>query len=178
MTRFVIIATLFLCSSAVYPDEKKGEQEDIEVVEVVGRKPIIFYKKQYQKAVFDFYDAFNSITTESLFKVECKSRLRKSFTRIKTRQCHPNYISHIKSSSLQRNLALNGVTRLSDLQLASGSAQQKQYRKMLEKHGEILEQAILNSEALQKKYRALIESLESYQKRASESGEEVDLDTY
>ncbi|NDW20536.1 hypothetical protein [Alteromonas hispanica] len=178
MNRTIITITLFLCPLAVHAADTEGKEKEVEVIEVVGRKPVNFYKKQYQKTVFDFYDVFNSITSDDLFKVRCKSRPRKSFTRIKTRQCHPNYLSKIKSSTLQQNLALSRGGSLDGLQLASGSKQQEQYRKMLEKHGEVLEQAILNSEVLQKKYRALMESLETYEKMASESDEKVDLDTY
>lgn len=71
--------------------QKEMQQENVETIEVVGTKPLLFYKRQVELAELDFYDLFNAIADEDKFKVKCRKEARAG-SRIKTTVCYPQYV--------------------------------------------------------------------------------------
>lgn len=69
----------------------ESSSHDVEVIEVTGKRPVSFFKKLVNSAELNFYELYNSITTNRKFKVECKRVARNSFSRVKERKCIPAF---------------------------------------------------------------------------------------
>gem|GEM_PF-906806 len=81
-----------ILTTAKTPDIVINEmKESAEKIEVVGQKPLLFFKQQMQMAELDFYSLFNAIATEEKFKVKCRQESRIG-SRIKTTACYPQYV--------------------------------------------------------------------------------------
>ena len=65
--------------------------DDIEVVAVVGKYPLVYFKRKMEEAELDFYDIFNSLADENKFKVQCRRQNRLG-SNIKDKVCHPQFV--------------------------------------------------------------------------------------
>jgi hypothetical protein len=68
--------------------------ESIEIITVTGSQPLKYFRKQFQQAEEDLFDALNALDFEESFKIECGDK-RKSFSRIKRRVCEPKFVDGI-----------------------------------------------------------------------------------
>ena len=65
--------------------------DDVEVVAVVGKYPLVYFKRKMKKAELDFYDAFNKLADENKFKVQCR-RVKTTGSNISHKVCHPQFV--------------------------------------------------------------------------------------
>ncbi|GAB2684101.1 hypothetical protein [Aliiglaciecola aliphaticivorans] len=73
------------------------EKENVEQIDVVGTKPLYFYRQQMAKTELNFYDAFNDLVEDPKFKVKCKKQRKEGTGRITQRACYPQYFLARKS---------------------------------------------------------------------------------
>ncbi|GAA6186749.1 MULTISPECIES: hypothetical protein [Alteromonadaceae] len=83
---FVQSATLFAQVSSQPEPQRRVEQ-----IEVVGTKPLYFYRQQMVKTELEFYDYYNDLVDNPKFKVKCKRERKQGAGRITQRACYPQY---------------------------------------------------------------------------------------
>ncbi|MFA3793154.1 hypothetical protein AB6T38_18750 [Aliiglaciecola sp. SL4] len=97
LSMLVGLLIMALPSLAEQHSKDKELQEEVEKVEVVGTKPLYYYRQQMAKTELDFYDAFNDLVEDPKFKVKCKNIPREGAGRITQRACYPQYFLARKS---------------------------------------------------------------------------------
>ncbi len=114
-TIFILLCVLTTHTKAYVNIEtselKKISPEPVEHIEVVGEKPIRYYKKQYQLRRDDFFKAFNALLNDSDFTLKCRNspvQIRGQVTRFKRRKCEPRFVSRIKAEELQNAIKRTG----------------------------------------------------------------------
>ncbi|MFT5924880.1 MAG: hypothetical protein ACI9LE_001880 [Paraglaciecola sp.] len=65
--------------------------DDIEIIDVVGERPLLYFKKEVGKAELDFYDTFNILAKEKKFIVRCR-REKRLGSNISSKVCHPQFV--------------------------------------------------------------------------------------
>lgn len=82
-----------ILSEEVSPSEMREQMrnEKVENIEVTGKKPLLYYKYQLERAELDFYELFNTLADEDKFKMRCRLEFRVG-SRIKRRVCYPQYV--------------------------------------------------------------------------------------
>lgn len=73
------------------PERKKSDEDDVEVIGVVGQKSLAYFRAQMEIAELDFYDLFNELAEEEKFKIKCR-RENRTGSNIKSRVCYPQYV--------------------------------------------------------------------------------------
>jgi hypothetical protein len=84
-------STISLASYASSQPQSTKESEEssvpIERIEVIGRKPLRFYKNQVRKAELDYRKEFNALVKEREFQIHCIKVAIREASRIKRRAC-------------------------------------------------------------------------------------------
>jgi hypothetical protein len=65
--------------------------DDVEIIDVVGKRPLFYFKQEMGKAELDFYDAFNKLADEKKFIVRCR-REKRTGSNISSKICHPQFV--------------------------------------------------------------------------------------
>lgn len=73
------------------PEIKKIEDEDVEVIGIVGKKPLAYFRSQMEMAELGFYDLFNELAEEEKFKIKCRKE-KKTGSNMTQRVCYPQYL--------------------------------------------------------------------------------------
>lgn len=85
LTPFILLGfTTFVHS------QSEEKQDDIEVVDVVGQRPLSYYRKQLLETELAFYDMYNALTDEKEFKIRCRIE-KPSGSHIARKVCYPQY---------------------------------------------------------------------------------------
>jgi hypothetical protein len=98
-----------ILSEETSPTEMREQlmSEEVEVIEVTGKVPLLYYKRQAELAELDFYDLFNTSATEKKFKVKCRKEARTG-SRIKKTVCYPQYVLDKMAQETQNALSTGG----------------------------------------------------------------------
>lgn len=104
MIKRLLIALLIVISPAHAVEHSqvksnvKNPAPDIEVVQVIGRFDKATWKKIMRETQKDFYNAFNELAPYE-FKIQCQYKTKKIGSHIRSRECHPNFISQNESKA-------------------------------------------------------------------------------
>lgn len=91
---------IVLSSDDVNPKVK----DNIEIIGVFARTPLLFFKKEMERAELDFYESFNAIADEDKFRVKCRLEAKVA-SRIKKRVCYPRYVLDRMAQETQNALS-------------------------------------------------------------------------
>lgn len=94
---------------------EKINREQIERIDVKGRTPLAFYKREFEMAELDFYDMFNSLNEVNDFTMFCR-KSAPTGSRIKRTYCYPQYL--LKRHAFETQ---NAIANTPPQLLASGS---------------------------------------------------------
>ncbi len=84
---FVIISFSLNLSASI---QTKNE-ENLEVIDVVGEKPLKYYRDQMKLAESNFYDMYNDLVDIKKFKINCRKE-KPTGSHIKRKVCYPQYV--------------------------------------------------------------------------------------
>lgn len=70
-------------------------ENDTEVIDVVGEQPLVFYRNNLHEAEDAFFGMLNDVIEDDDFKVTCNTQLIQAFSRLKDRTCEANFVSRI-----------------------------------------------------------------------------------
>ncbi|WP_371195204.1 hypothetical protein [Glaciecola sp. SC05] len=70
-------------------------ENDTEVIDVVGEQHLVFYRDNLHEAEDAFFGMLNEVIEDDDFKVTCKTQLIQAFSRLKERTCEANFVSRI-----------------------------------------------------------------------------------
>ena len=107
-----LVFTLFVHASFAQEANEESTTEvevkqNIERIQVTGRKPRRFFLKEYEKHQKAFFESFNELVEDRDMQVVCEAT-NYTRTRIKKRNCQPRFIETIKSEETQREISRNG----------------------------------------------------------------------
>lgn len=100
LKHILVVAFALSFSSAATSQEvnkeqlQNTEQEQVEQIEVLGKKPLLYYRRQMEQLELDFYDSINDLIENPDYRVTCRMETAGSgqVTRIKHKRCLPNYV--------------------------------------------------------------------------------------
>ena len=72
-------------------DAPEEDEEDLEVIGVVGQRTPAYFRVQMEKAEMDFYESFNALADNDDYKVICR-REKRAGSRIASNVCYPKYL--------------------------------------------------------------------------------------
>ncbi|MDY6926571.1 MAG: hypothetical protein SWN10_05680 [Pseudomonadota bacterium] len=90
VTRFGLVAVILLAFSTIVYSQSHEKINDIEVVDVVGQRPLSYYRKQLVETELAFYDMYNALTDQKEFKIRCRIE-KPSGSHIARKVCYPQY---------------------------------------------------------------------------------------
>ena len=64
--------------------------KDVEVITVQGQRPVAFFVREYERAKFAMYEAYNKVNTIPKFSVDCRI-VKPIGTQIAKRECLPRF---------------------------------------------------------------------------------------
>lgn len=79
-------------------------KENIEIIGVFAQTPLLYFKREMERAELDFYESFNAIADEDRFRIKCRME-SKIGSRIKKRACYPRYVLDRMSQETQDALS-------------------------------------------------------------------------
>lgn len=85
-------------------DVKSQKDEDIEVIDVLGSKPLSYYRDQMKIAESSFYDMYNGLVDKEEFKIKCRNE-KATGSHIRRKVCYPQYV--LSEMSRLTQLAFN-----------------------------------------------------------------------
>lgn len=88
--RLAITFALTFVSCALTYAQSDTSSEDVEVVDVVGQRPLSHYRKQLVETELAFYDMYNALTDVKEFKIRCRTE-KPSGSHIARKVCYPQY---------------------------------------------------------------------------------------
>lgn len=141
----IVAATLF-GSSVIHAQEGTQAEKEVEQIEVVGKKPLLYFRNQMMKAEMSFYDSVNDYIENPDFKMTCNRERTGEAMRIKADVCMPNYLRNRLAEETQA--AINSgkpLPRLEDVEVLVKDQQQKAMgaiTKIVEQNPELLEKLV------------------------------------
>lgn len=148
-------------SSKILTEEKsdiqKQSKEDIEVIGVVGEKPISFYRDQMKLAETAFYDMYNSLADKKKFKIKCRKE-KQTGSHIKRKVCYPQYV--LDRFAKETQLALTTSSPLPTIDKI-----QEMVTKEKAESSEYMKQIILENPPLFAQYKTLNASVAMYKQK-------------
>lgn len=88
----VLSLMLITCSSvALETGDVTTQQQNIENIEIVGSKPLSFYRQQMEQTELKFYDTLNDLVAHPKYKMKCKKIPVHEGSRITQKACYPQY---------------------------------------------------------------------------------------
>ncbi|MGB3726409.1 MAG: hypothetical protein WA981_11630 [Glaciecola sp.] len=108
---FALALPLFMANGQVVTTDTEAEtaniDKDVEVIGVVGQKPLSFFRRQMASAELDFYDAFNAVANEEKFKIKCRRETTVG-SNMKRQRCYPQYMLDEMAARTQDVLSSGG----------------------------------------------------------------------
>lgn len=100
-----LTTTLSLMSAHAFAnsssENSQVEEEQPEVIEVVGKKYLVTYKNEMDRSLLAYYDMYNAMVPDAKYEMVClKEKKRKS--RLTQRTCEPRF-KRLKRAELNRN---------------------------------------------------------------------------
>ena len=143
--------------------------QEVEVIEVTGKRPVSFFKKLVNSAELNFYELYNDITTNRKFKVECKQVARHSFSRIKERKCIPAFADIAMFEQMDKMTSLRAPREFLGENPIFLSVQRSQLKVATDDYSEqqlnnIIEHLKTNPKLLER-YNKLVDARNLYQER-------------
>ena len=89
-TCFSIAFVLMLFANPFSYAQTDTSAEDIEVVDVIGQRPLSYYRKQLVQTEMAFYDMYNALADVKEFKIRCRTE-KPSGSHIARKVCYPQY---------------------------------------------------------------------------------------
>ncbi|WP_296048633.1 hypothetical protein [uncultured Alteromonas sp.] len=90
ITRIGLLPAILLGFSTFVHAQSDEKPEDIEIVDVVGQRPLSYYRKQLVETELAFYDMYNALTDVKEFKIRCRIE-KPSGSHIARKVCYPQY---------------------------------------------------------------------------------------
>jgi hypothetical protein len=84
--------------------EVPSKDEDLEVIGVVGKRTLSYFRVKMEKAEMDFYDAYNALAQDHKFKVQCR-RENRGASNIRIKVCYPQYVLERMAQETQEALS-------------------------------------------------------------------------
>jgi hypothetical protein len=100
----------YASAQATSPKEIKESSSDVERIEVVGRKPLRFFRSQLLKAERAYIKQFNALVDND-FQIHCIRKTIRASSRIMRRSCAPRYETNLKYRNAFSALEIVGVER-------------------------------------------------------------------
>lgn len=147
--------SLGIQAQAFQADSKKPEAE---AIDVVGEKPLSFYRKSLHKAEDSFFGLMNSMVEDEDFKVSCETKLVQAFSRLKERVCEANFVSRIMAGETREQAE---TTRSN---LPSSTKLRKELEKAQREYVEIMVEKINSSPELLQAYQQMELAKQQYQR--------------
>ncbi|WP_289032091.1 hypothetical protein [uncultured Paraglaciecola sp.] len=107
-----IVLSLMLINNSSFSKEQSPsqvQQEDTEQIEVIGSKPLYYYRQQMVKTELKFYDSLNNLLENPQYKVKCKKEAVRQGSRITQRACYPQYFLAKKAELTKIAMQTSGV---------------------------------------------------------------------
>lgn len=119
MKKFSIFVLLFStvllpAHSFAYQQGEQAEAQSLERIEVLGERPVSYYKKQLKNAQRAFFDEYNNFAGEDDFKIECEFR-KKSFSNYQTQECEPKFVSKLLFEGTQEAFSMGSRRDVEDM---------------------------------------------------------------
>ncbi len=89
-TRLGLIPVILLGFSSFVNSQSEEKHDEIEVVDVVGQRPLSYYRKQLVETELAFYDMYNALTDQKELKIRCRIE-KPSGSHIARKVCYPQY---------------------------------------------------------------------------------------
>ena len=89
-SRIGLILAILLGFSTFVHSQSEEKQDEIEVVDVVGQRPLSYYRKQLVETELAFYDMYNALTDQEELKIRCRIE-KPSGSHIARKVCYPQY---------------------------------------------------------------------------------------
>ena len=150
----LMLAGALLTSSALALAQDEEEQyltpDDIEQIEVVGKKPLLYFHRQMLKTELSFYDSVNDLLENPEHKIKCRREERmgsnSTTARIKQMYCLPNYVRSRLAEETQVALKTGKPTpRIEDVEILVKDQQQEAMAavtKLVEENPQLLEKLL------------------------------------
>lgn len=154
--------SLFIFFAAWFSSFVAVATENIEVIEVKGKRTIPFLEKQIDKTRINFYELLNEVNGVSKFDIICRIE-KKYASNIKHRACEPRYIKDTRARLIMERAAtgmsidLRRLPTERDVQMAA-----KQDKEDSLVH---MQQLIINNPELREVYLELQDMVASYEQR-------------
>ena len=108
----VLVPTVVVASQQ---QDKKDKNEPMEVITVIGQKPLLYFKRQMIAQEKAFYKIFNSLISDSKFHIRCHrdpsvEGVMQKGSNIKKKYCAPKFV--VKREPGEYDSALLSPTRL------------------------------------------------------------------
>lgn len=94
------IALAFAANPALAQKHAAAAQQDMEVVSVQGQRPVAFFEREYERAKFAMYEAYNKVNTIPKFSVDCRI-VKPIGTQIAKRECLPRFFRDESANQAQ-----------------------------------------------------------------------------
>ena len=167
----VFHGTAFSANSGANSGSDK-QQVDIEVIEVIGNRPLSFYRKNHFKAQNIFFNTMNDLVDDDDFKVDCGRVRSGTFSRLTVRACDARFVSRIRGERTQQKLDLmsrqameNPPGDTSAIRLPNNFSTQKILKKKQVEHAEMLVELIKENSGLRQAYFELVQAKNAYESK-------------
>ena len=96
----IALTTAFV-SIPAYAQKHAGDTEqDMEVISVQGQRPVSHFEREYERAKFAMYEAYNKVNTVRKFTVDCRV-VKPIGTQIAKRECLPRFFREESAHAAQ-----------------------------------------------------------------------------
>jgi hypothetical protein len=158
-----IIVSLFFVNVVVADTSTENE---IESIEVIGKKPLFLLKKDFIKAEDNFYDAYNALVKDREMQMDCKMQSIHDFTRVKKRICVPNFFETIKSDEMDKAVdRVGGRTSISNIMNAvpDNASARRRVGERNKDMANLMSELIKKNKSLAEKYLAYLSAKNKYE---------------
>lgn len=110
LVQFLLLLCLMFSSvfafSANQATSDKIQNDVDEVIDVIGQRPLIYFKNQMRNKEHDFYMRYSELTTNDDFRIRCSLEKNPAAHSIMTRVCKPQYLAKLYSEMTRRNVSI------------------------------------------------------------------------
>lgn len=104
VTRFtsllILSISVLIPLQAIAQKQAATAEKDVEVVSVTGQRPLAYYAREYERAKFAMYEAYNEVNTERQFSIDCRI-IKPIGTKIAKRECLPRFFRDESANQAQ-----------------------------------------------------------------------------
>lgn len=120
-----LLCSLFISSTAFAAQEK----DDVETIEVVGKKPLQYFFKMKEEKRFEFMQAFNQLVEDKDMHFECR-RERETGSHLKKEVCRNAFDWRIRQEAVSNEL-ISGNMSTAQSAASMGNVEQREKQKEL-----------------------------------------------